>query len=157
MKIKEESLSQLMEQQRIWREKYQKVEKTFTQEEAQVLRSKEDVIIRLYGLSFPVGQSTIQPEYFSLLKKVVEAFQIYEKATITVEGHTDSHGGDEANQKLSTKRSDAVREYLLASGNIEPTTVRATGYGETKPIASNDTKEGRRKNRRIDVVIHPQK
>ena len=104
-----------------------------------------------------MGKSTIQPEYFSLLKKVVEAFQIYPKATITVEGHTDSYGSDAANQKLSTKRADAVREYLLASGNIEPTLVRATGFGETKPIASNETKEGRRKNRRIDIVIHPQK
>ncbi|MBN2102958.1 OmpA family protein [bacterium] len=157
LKIKEESLSQLMEQQRLWREKYKQVEQMFTLQEAQVLRSKDDVIIRLYGLSFDVGKSTIQPEYFSLLKKVVEAFQLYSKATITVEGHTDSRGGDEANQKLSTKRADAVREYLLATGNIEPGLVRADGYGENKPIASNDTRDGRRKNRRIDVVIHPQK
>ncbi|MBN1782489.1 OmpA family protein [bacterium] len=157
LKTKEESLAQLMEQQRIWREKYQQVEQTFTVQEAQVLRSKEDVIVRLYGLSFPVGKSTIQPEYFSLLKKVVEAFQLYPQATITVEGHTDSRGSDAANQKLSTARADAVREYLLASGNIEPSLVRSTGYGETKPIASNDMEDGRRKNRRIDVVIHPQK
>jgi len=157
LESQEETLSQLVEQQRLWREKYKQVEQMFTPQDAQVLRSKEDVIIRLYGLSFDVGKSTIQPEYFSLLKKVVEAFQLYSKATITVEGHTDSRGGDDANQKLSTKRADAVREYLLATGNIEPSLVRSTGYGETKPIASNDTRDGRRKNRRIDVVIHPQK
>jgi OOP family OmpA-OmpF porin len=157
LKTKEQSLSELMEQQRIWREKYQQVEQSFTQDEAQVLRSKDDVIIRLYGLTFQSGKSTIQPEYFSLLKKVIEAYELYPKATITVEGHTDSRGGDAANQKLSTERANAVREYLLASGNIEPSLVDATGYGETKPIASNDTDDGRRKNRRIDVVIHQQK
>jgi OOP family OmpA-OmpF porin len=157
LKTKEQSLSELMEQQRIWREKYQLVEQSFTQDEAQVLRSKDDVIIRLYGLTFQSGKSTIQPEYFSLLKKVIESYELYPKATITVEGHTDSRGGDAANQKLSTERASAVREYLLASGNIDPALVDATGYGETKPIASNETAEGRRKNRRIDVVIHPQK
>ena len=58
--------------------------------------------------------------------------------------------------QLSQDRADAVRQYLLANmRNITPTQISSVGYGESKPIANNETKEGRKKNRRIDIVIHP--
>lgn len=157
LKIKEANLSQLMEQQKILREKFQKVEQSFTPEEAQVLRLGDQVVIRLYGLSFASGKSIIESQYFGLLAKVVDAFKIYPASGISVEGHTDSYGSDEANQKLSTARAEAVREYLLSASGIEPSRILAVGYGESKPVATNDTNEGRRKNRRIDIVFHPQK
>lgn len=156
LKTKEEDLTQLMEQQRLRREKFTRVEKTFTSEEAQILREGDRVIIRLYALTFPVGRATIEPQYFGLLSKVIKAIREYPEYHIMVEGHTDSRGSDEVNMKLSTERADAVREYLVASGNIEPVRIQAMAFGESNPIASNDTEVGRRKNRRITFVIHPE-
>lgn len=155
LKDKEQNLAALMDKQRLAREKYEKVEKSFTETEAQVLRIGDQVIIRLYGLSFAVGKSTIDPKYFGLLSKVVDAFNLYPGCGVTVEGHTDSYGTDEANQKLSTERATAVQKYLMAAADIEESRIMAVGYGESKPIASNETRDGRRKNRRIDIVIHP--
>jgi outer membrane protein OmpA-like peptidoglycan-associated protein len=150
-----QQMDQLVEQQRLAREKLERVEKIFTPEEAQILRSGNHVILRLYSITFPSGKSTIEPKYFGLLAKVNEAFKEYPNAAVTVEGHTDSRGSDEANLKLSTERAEAVREYLLATGGVDASRITAAGFGESKPIASNDTEEGRRKNRRIDVVIMP--
>jgi len=155
LKSKEANLTQLMEQQRMLREKFAKIEKTFTPEEAQVLRTGSDVIIRLYGVSFPVGKSVIEPQFYPVLTKVISAIDEYPESGITIEGHTDSFGSDQANQKLSVDRADAVRGYLLANANIDASRITSSGFGETKPIATNETKEGRRKNRRIDVIIHP--
>jgi len=157
LKTKEESLSKLIELQRVQREKYERVEKLFTASEAQVLRTGDQVIIRLYGLSFPVGKSTIESQYFSLLSKVVEAFKEYPECTVVVEGHTDSYGTDETNQKLSMERADAVRNYLIATSGLDAYRITALGYGESRPIASNETEEGRRKNRRIDILVQPEK
>lgn len=155
LKDKEQNLAQLMEKQKLAREKFEKVEQSFTENEAQVLRMGDQVVIRLYGLSFDVGQSTIDPKYFGLLSKVVDAFNLYPGCGVTVEGHTDSYGTDDANQKLSTERAAAVQKYLIAAAGIEESRIYAVGYGESKPIASNETRDGRRKNRRIDIVIHP--
>jgi OmpA-OmpF porin, OOP family len=161
LKTKEADLTQAMdkvlEEQRLSREKYERVEKLFNPDEAEILRSGNQIILRLSSLSFPVGRSTIEPKYFGLLAKVTEAFAEYPESQISVEGHTDSYGGEDANMALSTERAEAVREYLLASGGIDSSRLTATGFGESKPVASNDTEEGRRKNRRIDIVIVPQK
>jgi OmpA-OmpF porin, OOP family len=150
-----QAMDQLLEQQRIAREKVERVEKMFAPEEAQVLRSGTQVILRLYSITFPSGRSNIEPKYYGILKKVADAFKEYPGGSVSVEGHTDSRGSEEANLKLSTERAEAVREYLLATGGVDASLVAAQGYGESKPIASNDTDEGRRKNRRIDIVITP--
>jgi OOP family OmpA-OmpF porin len=72
-----------------------------------------------------------------------------------VEGHTDAVGNDSYNQKLSTNRANAVREYLIASMGLNAGQISAMGFGENKPIASNDSEAGRAKNRRIDIVLSP--
>jgi outer membrane protein OmpA-like peptidoglycan-associated protein len=130
------------------------VEKMFTADEGHVLREGTRVVIRLYGLSFPVGTNTIEPQYYSLLTKVQEAIRLFPKAGVTIEGHTDAAGTDEVNQKLSESRSLAVAEYLMANMGVELPVV-SQGFGESRPVASNETPEGRAKNRRIDVVITP--
>src|SRR5690606_5576682 len=71
---------------------------------------------------------------------------------IQVEGHTDSVGSDEFNQKLSEQRAGTVREYLLSQG-LAPESVSAVGFGESRPIASNDTAAGRQENRRVQLVV----
>ena len=129
------------------------VERQFSPDQAQVLREGNDLIIRLVGLSFPVGQATIQTEYFGLLRQVQRAIQIFEKPDVVVEGHTDSQGSDDNNMRLSLDRANAVREYLNANLRSGVASMTAIGYGETRPIASNETADGRSRNRRIDIVI----
>ena len=73
-------------------------------------------------------------------------------AHIQLEGHTDNVGDDKANQVLSQKRAESVRRYLIKKG-IGPKRIQAVGYGESKPIASNDTDKGRQTNRRTVVTI----
>ncbi len=150
------ALAQRMEAQARLQQRFSTVELMFTRDQARVVREADDVILRLHGLSFPVGRATIEPEYFPLLTKVQQAIRTFPNARVTIEGHTDSFGGDEANQTLSQERAIAVRQYLLANMDFDPSLMEAMGYGETRPVASNETKEGRARNRRIDVVIHPQ-
>jgi len=149
------ALTKQMEAQQRVREQFAAVEKIFDVAEANVLRKGNDIIVRLIGLTFPVGKATIEAENFSLLTKVQQAINMFPECTITIEGHTDSHGSDESNLALSQQRAEAVSQYLLANMAIEPSRLTAVGYGESKPIANNETKEGRAKNRRIEVIIHP--
>ena len=149
------ALTQRMQQEELVRQQFLSIENLFTREEAMVLRQGRDIIIRLVGLNFGVGKSIIEPQYYALLTKVQTAVKTFPDAALSVEGHTDSYGSDATNLKLSEERAEAVRQYLLANMGLAATRVAAVGYGESSPIASNETNEGRKKNRRIDLVIHP--
>ena len=138
------------------RKKFGQIETMFDKSEARVLREGNTVIIRLIGMNFEVGQSTIQPEHFGLLSKAQKAIRVFPKSYVRVEGHTDSYGTDESNLKLSQDRAEAVRLYLLANIGAGAPKITSVGYGEIRPIANNETKEGRATNRRIDLVIVPQ-
>ena len=148
-------LARRVEAQARLQRRFTTVELMFDRDEGRVLREGNDVILRLYGLTFDVGSATIESPFFPLLTQVQQAINTFRDATVTIEGHTDSFGGDEANMRLSQERADAVREYLLANMSIDPARIEAIGHGETQPVASNETEEGRARNRRIDVVIHP--
>jgi len=137
------------------RERFDRLEKQFTGEEAQVLRHGEDIIIRLAGMQFDVGKAVIQPQYFAVLTKVQDAVRLFPGSHVRIEGHTDSYGTDQQNLALSKERADAVRQYMMANMQLDPSQVEALGLGETRPIATNETKEGRARNRRIDLVITP--
>ncbi len=147
------ALNTLLAEQQERREQLVRVEKLFAANEAEVLRIGNSIVLRLVGLSFDSGESTIKPDQIALLAKVSEAIDILSDSVITVEGHTDSFGGDEANLELSQRRADAVRAYLLANMNLATYRISAMGYGETRPISTNDTAQGRARNRRIDLVM----
>jgi OOP family OmpA-OmpF porin len=147
------ALNTLLAEQQERREQLVQVEKLFEPNEAEVLRMGNSVVLRLVGLSFDSGGSTIKPDQAALLGKVEKAIDILNDSVITVEGHTDSFGGDESNLELSQRRADAVRAYLLANMNLPAYRISAMGYGETRPISTNDTAEGRARNRRIDLVM----
>ncbi len=149
------SLSQQLDAQARVRKQFDEIEKIFSRKEAQVLRESNDIIIRLVGLNFAVGRSTIEPKNFQLLTKVQKAIRVFPKSDLTIEGHTDSYGSDQANLALSKKRAEAVKQYLLANMALPSSKVAAVGFGETRPVANNETDAGRTKNRRIDVVIRP--
>jgi len=150
------ALTDLLEQRSRIREMFIDIERLFQPEQAIVLRHGDDILIRLVGLSFASGKSEIEPKNFALLTVVRDAINIFPDYAIHVQGYTDSYGGDDANLALSQNRADAVRDYLLANMmRVNTGDIDAVGYGETQPIANNETPEGRAKNRRVDLVITP--
>lgn len=140
--------------QEIREQKLRKVESLFSEEEAIVLKKGDSIIIRMVGLNFKSGKSNIDSEYFSLLRKVQAAIEIFPSSDVTIEGHTDSFGTDSLNLLLSQQRADSVSSYLQANMKEKNNHIMsAQGFGETKPIGNNETEDGRRRNRRIDLVI----
>lgn len=149
------ALVQRLEAQNRVREQFAQVEKMFTANEARVFRQGNTIILRLVGLTFDSGESQIRRENFSLLEKVEKAIDVFPRSELTIEGHTDAHGGDDMNQKLSQARAESVEQYMINAMRIPTYRLIATGYGETRPVASNETRSGRERNRRIDIVIKP--
>lgn len=136
-------------------QKISQLEETFTDREGRVIRERESVIIRLTGLKFGVGGSEIKPENADLLAKVRDAIYLFPDAKLAISGHTDAVGSAAANMKLSRDRAEAFKTYLVDKMGIDPSRIIAVGFGETQPIASNETAEGRAQNRRIDITIYP--
>ena len=153
LKEKEASTSAELQKKKEKESKISKVKEIFSSQEAKVIYEGDKLIIRLVGLTFASGKAVIQPEYFSLLTKVQRAIREFPDKFILIEGHTDSYGNAIQNKRLSEERARAVKEYLLANMDLNPQQIDSFGYGDQKPIASNKTREGRAKNRRIDVVI----
>jgi outer membrane protein OmpA-like peptidoglycan-associated protein len=137
------------------REIFNNLEQSFQSDEARVLREGNNIIIRLVGLNFPSAKSTIEQKSFGLLTKVRDAINSFPESSVSVLGYTDSYGGDMQNLQLSKERAEAVKEYLIANSKLLVSEIEVIGYGETKPIATNETVTGRTANRRVDVVIHP--
>jgi outer membrane protein OmpA-like peptidoglycan-associated protein len=108
--------------------------------------------IVLRGVNFDFDKSTIRPDARSILDEAVRMLQDEASIHISVEGHTDAIGTDAYNQRLSERRARAVADYL-AGGGIAPSRMSTTGYGESKPVASNATDEGRAQNRRVELRI----
>lgn len=146
---------QLAEQEEI-KQTFIEMEKMFDPSVATVLRREKEVIIQLFGLSFPPGKSVIEPQYFPLLTQVQNAIDLFPRCNVMISGHTDSIGNEKTNLELSLDRAQTVRQYLLANMGISRERIEAIGFGESQPIASNDTKQGRERNRRIDIIIRPE-
>lgn len=129
------------------------IESSFSPSEARVYRQGDDVVISLTGINFGVGRSTIAAASEPLLKKVQEAIARFPGASIVVEGHTDANGSESQNLLLSQDRADAVKEYVVRNAGVNVERITSIGYGEARPVASNETAEGRARNRRIDLII----
>ena len=106
----------------------------------------------LDNVFFDTGKSTLRPTSFDELDELVEVLNFNTAMVIEISGHTDNVGDVEGNQRLSESRAKTVRSYLLQKG-ITSDRVQAVGHGESQPIASNDTDEGKQKNRRTEVRI----
>jgi len=129
------------------------VEAAFTAEEARVFRQGDSLVISLNGITFPKGKSAIDPTSFGLMSKVHDAIKLFPSASLIVEGHTDSDGSDSANLILSQDRADSVKQYLISNAGWNAEKISSIGYGETRPVADNQSAEGKARNRRIDVVV----
>jgi outer membrane protein OmpA-like peptidoglycan-associated protein len=103
---------------------------------------------------FATNSDRILPAYYPDLAKLGQALApiLASGANVLIEGHTDSLGPDAYNQRLSQKRAESVKGYLVQHFTLPPERLVAEGYGESRPIASNDTTEGRGQNRRVQVV-----
>ncbi len=149
------ALVRRLEHQKRVREQFALVASMFTPEEAQILRDGDQLIIRLVGLSFASNSSKIDPESAILMNKVEDAIDIFPRCELMIEGHTDSQGKAERNLELSISRAQSVMNFMNEEMRIPIYRMRASGYGDTRPISNNKTVEGRAKNRRIDLIIIP--
>ena len=150
-----QALQQEVQRQEMDRQRLDQVEALFNRDEARVFKQGQQVIVRLYGLTFRPGRADIPAGGGDLMKRLETAVRLFPDAEITVTGHTDSFGGDSANFELSRRRAEAVRSYLIDVAKMPGYRISAVGYGETQPVASNATEEGRARNRRIDLFINP--
>ncbi|MDB5987477.1 MAG: OmpA family protein [Nevskia sp.] len=109
-------------------------------------------ILRLDGVTFEFDKSHLRPDSETILSYVVKIMKKYPDMQVELAGYTDSKGSAAYNLKLSQRRAAAVKEYLVAHG-IEAARIAAKGYGKENPVASNDTDEGRERNRRVELHI----
>jgi len=104
-------------------------------------------------IEFDLDKAVIKPVYDQKLEEVAMFLLHHKGVSAVVEGHSDSQGAANYNQKLSQKRAQSVVDYLTTKFNVDPNIITAQGYGETRPIADNATPQGRQKNRRVLVII----
>ncbi|WP_018508240.1 OmpA family protein [Thiobacillus thioparus] len=105
----------------------------------------------LEGVNFDFDKATLRQEDIAIIDKDVTGLDKWGNVNIEVAGHTDSRGSDKYNMKLSQRRAEAVRNYLISKG-IAADRLTAKGYGESQPVADNATDEGRFKNRRVELI-----
>jgi outer membrane protein OmpA-like peptidoglycan-associated protein len=112
--------------------------------------AKEKIVLR--GVHFAFNKATIRAEDMPILGQAAETLKEHGNITVTVEGNTDNVGSEEYNQKLSVRRATAVRDYLAQHG-IAAARMTVVGKGESNPVASNDTEDGRAQNRRVELLV----
>jgi outer membrane protein OmpA-like peptidoglycan-associated protein len=120
----------------------------------EIRESAEGLILNLPGISFEFGSAQLTPEARETLSKVAGVLQVTAGYQISVEGHTDSIGSRDVNLEISEKRAENVRGYLVERGLTEERIVSVEGLGPDRPVADNETAEGRRQNRRVEIVLH---
>lgn len=122
------------------------------EEKSQVARDIEEKGKATLNVEFDFDKSTIKKGFYNDIDEVVSVMKQYPDVNIEIDGHTDSIGTAAYNKKLSQRRADAVKKYMVEKGGIAADRLTAIGHGEDKPIASNKTNEGRQKNRRVEAV-----
>jgi outer membrane protein OmpA-like peptidoglycan-associated protein len=111
-----------------------------------------DCHVALYGVLFDFNKVSLKPESDAVLSRVAKVLGAASALKVEVQGHTDSIGSDDYNLKLSDARAASVMAWLTAHG-VAAVRLSAKGYGETRPVASNDTDDGRAKNRRVEIAV----
>lgn len=115
--------------------------------------SARGLIVNMSDVLFDTGSFTLKPGAREKLAKISGILLAHSGLTLQIEGHTDSVGSDEFNQRLSEQRAGSVRDFLIGQG-VSAASVTARGLGKTEPVASNDTAEGRQRNRRVEIVVN---
>jgi outer membrane protein OmpA-like peptidoglycan-associated protein len=120
---------------------------------ASVRRDARGTIVSLADILFDFDKATLRRDVELNLVKIATILNQYPEMKVQIEGHTDAVGTDEYNLGLSQRRAQAVYEFMIAQGDVAQARLNHEGYGESRPVADNDTEEGRQKNRRVDLVI----
>lgn len=102
---------------------------------------------------FDFDKATIKKNYSKDIEHMVGVMKEHSDLNLTIEGHTDNVGAAEYNKKLSQRRADAVKNYMVKKGGVDAGRLKSVGYGQEKPVASNKTKAGRAKNRRVEAAV----
>ncbi len=105
------------------------------------------------NIEFDTNKAVVKPRYHEEIKKFAEVMKNYPELKVIIEGHTDNVGGKAYNQKLSQRRAESVKKYMVDKFGIDASRLTAKGYGMSKPIADNKTKAGKQKNRRVEAVV----
>lgn len=111
---------------------------------------KEKVVLR--GINFDLDKANIKPEFVPVLEEGAKILKSHSDVKVEVQGHTCALGTDQYNQKLSEKRAKSVKDFLVSNG-VDSKRLNTVGYGESKPIADNNTDAGRRMNRRVEFSV----
>lgn len=130
------------------------VRSEFSEEEAEVYQQGDKLLIRLKKMNFPVGKSEIPASSKAILTRINQIIRDLNPAAVEIQGHTDSTGSKSINEKLSDARAKNVATYFEKEGLKAD--IESEGFGPNKPLADNQTKEGRAMNRRVDIVISTQ-
>jgi OOP family OmpA-OmpF porin len=104
-------------------------------------------------IEFDFDKSEVRPEYHEKLREAADFINKYPQIRFLIAGHTDSKGSDEYNEVLSKRRAATVKKYLVEKFGIAAHLMTPRGYGESQPIDTNETEEGRQKNRRVEVIL----
>jgi outer membrane protein OmpA-like peptidoglycan-associated protein len=124
-------------------------------EAATIKREGNLLTVTLKGnVTFDFDSDVVRPALYPEIDRIADAMIRYPQTVSRIEGHTDSIGSESYNMDLSVRRAVAVKNLLIERG-VEPSRLEAVGYGETMPIASNDTEAGRLQNRRVEIKIAP--
>lgn len=143
----------LEKRERDTRERFEYVQSLFSEDEADVYRKRENILVLAHGFYFEPGKSEIKSVNFALLNKIDQAHKKFPNAKLIISGHTDSTGNARKNKILSEKRAANVAKFLKDTKGINSRQISVKGYGAERPVASNSSKEGRSRNRRIEVLI----
>lgn len=123
--------------------------------DVEVVRQGDDLLLNIpSGINFAYNSANVQPQFRATLDRVASVLSEYNQTYIDVYGHTDSTGSDSYNQDLSERRAVSVADYLSSHG-VQSARIATRGFGETQPIESNETEEGRSANRRVEIKIVP--
>ncbi|NWF39758.1 OmpA family protein [Mariprofundus sp. NF] len=142
-----------LERETFEKKRQAKIRSQFNKGDADIFVNLDgSLLVRMKGLQFPPGRSKFDTKSHALLGRLKDALETYADRSVRIEGHTDNLGDVKPNQLLSLKRAESVRDFLIAAGT-DGGRLKALGYGEVRPIASNDFPQGRAMNRRIDIVI----
>lgn len=136
-----------------WNEAIEEAREEFNEDEADVYRQGDKLLIRLKKINFPTGGTQVPESSKALLGKVSSVIEELNAKNVEIQGHTDSTGSAEINKKISKERAQAVAEYL--GDEVDGVKLKSVGYGYERPITANKSPTGRAVNRRVDIVITP--
>jgi len=123
--------------------------------DVQVIRQGDDLVLNMpSGITFGYDSATVQPQFQPTLNQVAQVLSEYNQTYIDVYGHTDSTGTDAYNMTLSERRAASVADYLAGRG-VQSARLGTRGFGESQPVASNESEDGRAANRRVEIKIVP--